>query len=56
MMEPQLSKEPSAMHLKIEVLVFIWKTLISFSRENFWYKEFTWSIKFLSFNVSAYKL
>ena len=29
-------KEPSATLLKIEVSVYIWKTIISFSRENFW--------------------
>lgn len=35
MMEAQQSKEPSAMQLEIEGSVFIWKTVISFSRENF---------------------
>lgn len=35
MMEPPLSKEPSAMHLKTEVSAFILKTIISFSGKNF---------------------
>lgn len=35
MMEAQPREEPSAMPLEIEGSVFIWKTVISFSRENF---------------------
>lgn len=35
MPELRQSEEASAMHLKIEGSVFIWKAVISFSREDF---------------------